>query len=352
MNKIGIKQIEIFCGTGGVGKTTLATSRALYLASISKKILIITVDPAKRLKEILKISDNNAGKIQTVNGEIFSNQFQNIYFDAMLISPQASLERIEQKSNNKTDFNNKIIQTLVRPYGGMNEIMGIVDVHHFYNLKKYDVIILDTPPGKHFIDFLKSAKKINAFFDKGFIEIFSYLGKSLKDIGEKGNRNIFKLIISSGVKKLLKYLEIVTGPEFVKNFTDAIHSLYLAQEAFIEALQFEEVLQDQKRSNWFLVTSAQQYKAEEAEALHSEAITLMHKDNYLLINKSLTPHLIQWDIATTPELSSLKECLLGREQSIKNFVSNQFQSILEFPEVLGSTPQEHVTELAEVWKKD
>ena len=50
------KQVELFCGTGGVGKTTIATARALNLAKQNKKVLLITIDPAKRLKQILNLT--------------------------------------------------------------------------------------------------------------------------------------------------------------------------------------------------------------------------------------------------------------------------------------------------------
>ena len=43
-------RLEIFCGTGGVGKTTLASSRATSLAIEGKKVLLITIDPASAPK--------------------------------------------------------------------------------------------------------------------------------------------------------------------------------------------------------------------------------------------------------------------------------------------------------------
>ena len=59
----------------------------------------------------------------------------------------------------------------------MNEIMAIIEVQKHIQSDIYDVIVLDTPPGKHFLDFLNATKKIDKFFDKSFIEIFKFFGK-------------------------------------------------------------------------------------------------------------------------------------------------------------------------------
>ncbi|MFN8369139.1 MAG: ArsA-related P-loop ATPase [Bacteriovoracaceae bacterium] len=167
------KQFEIFCGTGGVGKTTLATSRALFLAKSGKRVLLMTIDPAKRLKEILKMSDENAGTVENIN-------YNNIKFDALLMSPKATFNRLRKSNpNNNSEKENRIIEILARPYGGMNEILAITEVRYHLSTNNYDTIILDTPTGKTLFRFLESCKKINDFFDKSFIDLFKYLGKSL-----------------------------------------------------------------------------------------------------------------------------------------------------------------------------
>ena len=63
---LSTKSFEIFCGTGGVGKTTLATARALNLAKSGKRVLLITIDPAKRLKDLLNLTGDSVGEVTPV----------------------------------------------------------------------------------------------------------------------------------------------------------------------------------------------------------------------------------------------------------------------------------------------
>lgn len=345
-----IKPIEIFCGTGGVGKTTLATSRAINLASKGYKVLLVTIDPAKRLKQILNLEEQSAGKVCEVPLSLFPDYIHSSHsMDALLMNPSTTLERMAKENDSFKDFDNHIVKILTKPHGGMNEIMAIIEVQYHINSKRYDTIVLDTPPGKHFIDFLDSTKKIQQFFDKTFVEIFKYLGKNFTS-NKKEKSGFVGMLVKTGIKKLLSYLEKVTGATFVDDFIEAIVGLYKNKDSFLKALEFQEDLKRRDFSNWFLVTSVEQHKVSEAEEIQDQASQFMHHDSFLAVNKCLAGLLENWQKNDKDSpLSKLRQTMLEKENKLKEVAGKSFQKTIEFPEVLSPTPVEHVQFLAKVW---
>jgi anion-transporting ArsA/GET3 family ATPase len=339
-----LPKVEVFSGTGGVGKTTLATSRALYLAEKGKSILLITIDPAKRLKEILGISDEDAGKVLTIEKpfDLACN------LDVQLMSPHETIKRIASDSQSLEVLNSRILKILTKPYGGLNEILALVELQLNLSKNQYDCIVLDTPPGSHFLDFLEGIDKIRDFFDQSFIDIFNYLDESKRTKLNAG-RKMLTMMISSGVKKLLDYLAKVTGAKFIEDFMNAIGAIYSTKETFLAALNLQNEMKRPEFTKWYLATSVDQNKVSEAIDLKDLAKEYFGKNATLLINKSLGDELNTWQCEDNSVENKLKNSLIHKEQAIENGFKNQFGSIFKFREIMQASPQSHVISLKEEW---
>ena len=333
------KSLEIFCGTGGVGKTTLATSRAIFLASSKKKVLLITIDPSRRLKEILNLSEKNAGNPEKV---CFS---KTVNFHAELMSPYETFKKI--KTNDLEAIENPILKILTKPFGGMNEILALVEVDFHLKSGKFDTIILDTPPGNHFIDFLESSKKIRDFFKKTYLDIFHFLESDKKNKSPK----LLSLLMTSGIKKLLSLMDKLTGKTFVSKFIESVNIVYENREAFINALEIQDILKDPLKSNWFLITSVEHNKLDEAAVIMQKASPFMHEDNYLIINKCWSSYLTAWK-PKSKKANELKTSLEKREYELIDFAEKTNINVVKFSEIFDLPTDEQVRKLSLQWKEE
>ena len=337
------KKLEIFCGTGGVGKTTLASSRALFLAHQQKRVLLITVDPSQRLKEVLSIEDHPPGKVARVSLSL--NQ-QKVQLDALLMSPETTFQRVFQEKFQDNQQTNRILKILSRPFGGLNEILALLELEYYFNRPDYDVIILDTPPGRHFIDFLKSGDWIHQFFNKSFINIFRYFsGKVPK------NKNIVQLVVKVGLKKLVSYLEYMTGKVFVKDFVEVINIVYSLKDSFLRASQLPTRVKEQNLAHWFLVTSVEHNKLLEAENLQEQMMAFTGTPPILLINRCVLKHLEDW-APHRSELQEFKNSLLHRERAILKRAQEFFQHFRQFDDINSQEPIVHLEKLAVTWENE
>ncbi len=190
----------IFLGPGGVGKTSCSTAYAMSLAKEGKKVALLSIDPAKRLarglnlklgSEMLPIDLGEASQ-----GELYAAMLdQKTVFDQM-IEKYAKKQKTRQKI-----YAHPLYIAASEKLSGPLEYMAVAKFFDLVSSKKYDAVILDTPPDVNALDFLARPNVLGAFMDLGIIKIL------LKPIAMANRFGLSKLL-SAGESTIAKIAKL------------------------------------------------------------------------------------------------------------------------------------------------
>lgn len=144
-------------GAGGVGKTTVSAALGLALARAGRRVLVLTVDPARRLAEALGHDLGPDPVTVHLHGEPT--------MDAAMLDPAASFARVVDALEVSTKdrerlLASRITRELTGGDAGMQELMAIVELERFSTDDRYDAIVLDTPPSLHALELLDGPARI------------------------------------------------------------------------------------------------------------------------------------------------------------------------------------------------
>jgi anion-transporting ArsA/GET3 family ATPase len=339
-------KIEFFFGTGGVGKTTLGTARALHLSK-SMPTLLITIDPSWRLKQLLHLEKEQAGLIHHLKDK---SVIADMGGDPQNLSAQlmSSSQTLKKYFGDKAT-SNSILQLLADDNGGMNEILALVELHKIRQTNTFSAIVVDTAPGQHFIDFLQAAKKINRFFDSRFVDTFMQIEKQFSKQNNKGAKSahFFSKIAGAGLDLVFDILEKMTGKDFIKDFIEATRIVYSEKETFLASLSFfDQIISSKNEAQFFLVTAADQAKTQEIQLFLQKAQELIASPLQVIINKTLAHDVAAW-LPEDPLTLLLKNQLLDKEQKLKNDFSSYDLTL--FPENLEENMIIKMRNLTSLW---
>lgn len=160
---ISTSRIVVCCGSGGVGKTTTAAALAMQAAEIGRRVVLITIDPAKRLADALGLStlSNEPSRVQhECSGELW----------AMMLDARATFDEvIRQQSRNKQQeqaiLTNPFYSNIASRLSGSQEYMAAEKLYELFNDDRFDLVIVDTPPTRAALGFLEAPQKLMNFLD-------------------------------------------------------------------------------------------------------------------------------------------------------------------------------------------
>lgn len=172
------KRVLVCCGAGGVGKTTTAAALALAAARMGRRVLVLTIDPSKRLAETLGVSRNPPAPVaipedRTRQAGIQAPAFLETWMlDPKVVSDEAVRRLITDPAEAEKVMQNRVYQQVTSMVAGMHEYTAMESLHRLVQSGRYDLVVLDTPPSRNALDFLDSPGRLSKLLEGRIFKLF------------------------------------------------------------------------------------------------------------------------------------------------------------------------------------
>jgi anion-transporting ArsA/GET3 family ATPase len=178
------RRVLICVGAGGVGKTTTAAALAVAAAREGKRVLCLTIDPARRLAQALGLD-----AIETEATEIDPKRFSRGKGGAltvMMLDTKRTFDELVIKYSSTPEkaqklLSNKLYRYVSTSLAGTQEYMAVEKLVAVKDDPRWDLVVLDTPPTANALDFLDAPERLIDALDsatmKWFVEAFQSTGK-------------------------------------------------------------------------------------------------------------------------------------------------------------------------------
>ena len=167
--------IIVCCGSGGVGKTTTSAALALRAAERGRKVVVLTIDPARRLAQSMGIAalDNTPRPVAGTASESGGS------LDAMMLDMKRTFDEVVESQATpekaKQILENPFYIALSSSFAGTQEYMAMEKLGQLQRdaqrAATYDLIVVDTPPSRSALDFLDAPERLSSFLDGRFVRL-------------------------------------------------------------------------------------------------------------------------------------------------------------------------------------
>ncbi|HEY9369323.1 ArsA family ATPase [Streptomyces sp.] len=164
-------RIIVCCGAGGVGKTTTAAALGVRAAERGRRVVVLTIDPARRLAQSMGIDslDNVPRKVDGIKGSDGGE------LHAMMLDMKRTFDEIVEAHADpdraRAILENPFYQSLSAGFAGTQEYMAMEKLGQLRAKDEWDLIVVDTPPSRSALDFLDAPKRLGSFLDGKFIKL-------------------------------------------------------------------------------------------------------------------------------------------------------------------------------------
>ncbi len=174
--------VIVCCGVGGVGKTTTAAALAVGHALAGRRVVVLTIDPARRLADALGIDalGNDPTPVRLDGLDVAEGG----RLDALMLDRKATFDDVVRRFTPSGEsaerlLENRYYRAVSERLGGSQEYMAMEKLYDLVSDARWDVVVVDTPPTQHALDFFKAPDRIKRVFDSTVISALMQPGRGL-----------------------------------------------------------------------------------------------------------------------------------------------------------------------------
>jgi anion-transporting ArsA/GET3 family ATPase len=244
--------VVVCCGSGGVGKTTVAAALGLAAARVGRRVVVVTIDPARRLADALGLEGGLTGDPQRIElddapGELW----------AMMLDTPAMFERVVRSNAADEEQVARIVQNrfylnMAHALSGTQEFMASEALYELHADRRFGLVVVDTPPSRNALDFLEAPGVLARFLDHPVFKLLMLPTRA-------GFR-----VLSVASQPILRAIGRVVGSDALADASAFFQAFAGMEAGFRQRAEQVAALLQAESTRFVLVTSPRRETVEEA----------------------------------------------------------------------------------------
>jgi anion-transporting ArsA/GET3 family ATPase len=281
---LATKEIVVACGPGGVGKTTTAAASALMAAiHHGSKVLVLTVDPAKRLADALGLDGigNTEHRVPDSAFKAAGVKPRGELWAAMLDTKESWDSLIRQHAPDEQTRDeilaNPLYQNIAGRFIQSHDYIAMERLYEIHSAGEYDLIVVDTPPTRNALDFLDAPERLADFFSSRLLRwlIVPYRSK----------------LINVATKPFYQISDRILGTEFMGDISEFFILFQTMYDGFVERSKAVGRLLSDRRTTFVVVSTLEATPLREAEFFAEQLTERKLHLGAIVLNKVLPDYL-------------------------------------------------------------
>jgi anion-transporting ArsA/GET3 family ATPase len=292
------KEVVVCCGSGGVGKTSVAAAAALGAASrLGGKTLVLTIDPARRLATALGLDGigNEAHQVPPDLLKAAGAEPRGELWAAQLDTKQSWDDLVRRHAPDRATAErilaNRLYHNLTSRFVQSHDYIAMERLFEIHATGEYDLIVVDTPPTRNAVDFLDAPKRMSEFFGG---RLLRWLTLPYRVGGKRGVR-----MINFASRPFYQLADRVLGSKFLQDIAEFFLNFQSMYDGFVDRAGAVERLLHDRRTTFAVVTTLEAAPLHEAEHFCGVLRDRGFHLGALVLNKTLPDFLLDPDGAAT-----------------------------------------------------